>query len=62
MMCSYATWKAVAYASRQLKVHDKNYPTHDLEITAAVKYEGINCIVSMLMCITNHKSLHYVFT
>jgi len=28
--------KAVAYASRQLKVHEKNYPTHDLELAAIV--------------------------
>jgi len=26
----------VAYASRQLKVHEKNYPTHDLELAAIV--------------------------
>ena len=25
-----------AYASRQLKVHEKNYPTHDLELAAVV--------------------------
>ena len=24
--------RPVAYASRQLKVHEKNYPTHDLEL------------------------------
>jgi len=24
--------KAVAFASRQLKVHERNYPTHDLEL------------------------------
>ena len=28
--------KMVAYASRQLKVHEKNYPTHDLELVAVV--------------------------
>ncbi|MCI88580.1 putative polyprotein, partial [Trifolium medium] len=28
--------KAVAYASQQLKVHEKNYPTHDLELAAVV--------------------------
>jgi len=28
--------KVVAYASRQLKVHEKNYPTHDLELAAMV--------------------------
>ena len=28
--------KVIAYASRQLKVHEKNYPTHDLELVATV--------------------------
>ena len=28
--------RAVAYASCQLKVHEKNYPTHDLELAAIV--------------------------
>ncbi|MCH82353.1 retrotransposon protein, partial [Trifolium medium] len=28
--------QVVAYASRQLKVHEKNYPTHDLELAAVV--------------------------
>ncbi|XP_027927465.1 uncharacterized protein LOC114184353 [Vigna unguiculata] len=28
--------KAVAYVSRQLKVHERNYPTHDLELAAIV--------------------------
>ena len=28
--------KFIAYASTQLKVHDENYPTHDLEIEAVV--------------------------
>ena len=26
--------KVITYASRQLKVHEKNYPTHDLELAA----------------------------
>ncbi|GJX72044.1 retrovirus-related pol polyprotein from transposon TNT 1-94 [Tanacetum coccineum] len=29
--------KVIAYASRQLKIHEKNYTTHDLELGAAVK-------------------------
>ena len=28
--------KMIAYASRQLKSHEKNYPTHDLELAAVV--------------------------
>ena len=28
--------KVVAYASRQLNPHEKNYPTHDLELAAIV--------------------------
>ncbi|KAI3669035.1 hypothetical protein L6452_40254 [Arctium lappa] len=28
--------KVIAYASRQLKEHEKNYPTHDLELAALV--------------------------
>jgi len=28
--------KVVVYASRQLKIHERNYPTHDLELAAVV--------------------------
>ena len=28
--------KVIYYASRQLKVHEKNYPTHDLDLEAVV--------------------------
>ena len=28
--------RVVSYDSRQLKVHEKNYPTHDLELLAVV--------------------------
>ena len=28
--------QVVAYGSRQLRIHEKNYPTHDLELGAVV--------------------------
>ena len=28
--------KGIAYSSRQLKIHERNYPTHDLELAALV--------------------------
>ena len=28
--------KVIAYASRQLKTHEVNYPVHDLELTVVV--------------------------
>jgi len=28
--------KVVAYASRQLRIHERNYPTHDLELVVVV--------------------------
>nr|GEY96362.1 putative reverse transcriptase domain-containing protein [Tanacetum cinerariifolium]GEZ19910.1 putative reverse transcriptase domain-containing protein [Tanacetum cinerariifolium] len=30
--CAYAKGKVIAYISRQLKIHEKNYTTHDLEL------------------------------
>jgi hypothetical protein len=57
--------KVVAYSSRQLKVHEKNYPTHDLELAAVVHalktwihyLYGQKCDIY-----TDHKSLKYIFT
>jgi len=57
--------RVVAYASRQLKVHEANYPTHDLELAAVVHalkiwrhyLIGVPCKVY-----TDHKSLKYIFT
>ena len=53
----------VAYASRQLKPHEKNYPTHDLELAAIVfvlkiwrhYLYGEKCLIY-----TDHKSLKYL--
>ena len=57
--------KVIAYGSRQLKIHEKNYPTHDLELAAVIfalkiwrhylygdRFEGFS----------DHKSLKYLFT
>ncbi|WMV37155.1 hypothetical protein MTR67_030540 [Solanum verrucosum] len=34
--------KVIAYDSRQIKVHEKNYPTHDLELAAIEDMKGVN--------------------
>jgi hypothetical protein len=55
----------IAYASRQLRKHELNYPTHDLELAAVVHalkiwrhyIMGTKCQVY-----TDHKSLKYIFT
>ena len=57
--------KAIAYSSRQLKVHEKNYPIHDLELVVVVfalkiwrhYLYGVHVDV-----FTDHKNLQYVFT
>ena len=55
----------MAYVSRQLKPHEQNYPTHDLELVAVVfalkiwrhYLYGENYIIY-----TDHKSLKYLLT
>nr|GEZ35227.1 putative reverse transcriptase domain-containing protein [Tanacetum cinerariifolium] len=55
--------KVISYASRQLKIHEKNYTTHDLELGAVVfalkiwrpYLYGTKCTV-----FTNHKSLQHI--
>lgn len=56
--------KVVAYASRQLKDHERSYPTHDMELVAIVfaliwQYYlyGEECEVYI-----DHKSLKHLFT
>ncbi|GJR38616.1 putative nucleotidyltransferase, ribonuclease H [Tanacetum coccineum] len=57
--------KVIAYASRQLKPYEENYPTHDLELAAVVfalkiwrhYLYGETCDI-----FTDHKSLKYIFT
>ncbi|GJT72649.1 putative reverse transcriptase domain-containing protein [Tanacetum coccineum] len=55
--------KVIAYASRQLKVHEKNYTTYDLELGAVVfalkmwrhYLYGTKCVV-----FTDHRSLQHI--
>ena len=57
--------KVVAYASRQLKDYEKNYPTHDLELAAVVfvlKIWRHYLYGEKTQIYTDHKSLKYLFT
>ena len=57
--------RVIAYASRQLKKHEENYPTHYLELTEVVFSLKIwrHYLYSVpLKIFTDHKSLHYIFT
>ena len=55
--------KVVTYASRQLKPHEKNYPTHDLELAAivfALKIWRHYLYGEKFFIYTDHKSLKYL--
>ncbi|TYK28231.1 pol protein [Cucumis melo var. makuwa] len=57
--------KVVAYASRQLKSHEQNYPTHDLELATvvfALKIWRHYLYGEKIQIFTDHKSLKYFFT
>jgi hypothetical protein len=57
--------RVVAYASRQLRKHDVNYPTHDLELAAvvhALKIWRHYLMGKRCELYTDHKSLKYIFT
>ncbi|TYK21928.1 ty3-gypsy retrotransposon protein [Cucumis melo var. makuwa] len=57
--------KVVAYASRQFKSHEQNYPTHDLELAAvvfALKICRHYLYGEKIQIFTDHKSLKYFFT
>nr|KYP35245.1 Retrovirus-related Pol polyprotein from transposon 17.6 [Cajanus cajan] len=56
--------KVVAYASRQLKNHERNYPTHDLELAAvvfALKIWRHYLYGARFSVFSDHKSLKYLF-
>ena len=55
----------IAYASRQLKPYERNYPTHDLELAAiifALKIWRHYLYGEKCKIFTDHKSLQYIFT
>lgn len=55
----------IAFASRQLKIHERNYPTHDLELAAvvfALKIWRHYLYGEKFEVFTDHKSLRYIFT
>jgi hypothetical protein len=57
--------KVIAYASRQLKDHEKNYPTHDLELAAivyALKIWRHYLFQETDQIYTDHKNIKYIFT
>ena len=56
--------KVVAYASRQLRPHEVNYPTHDLELAAvvyALKIWRHYLYGTKFEVFSDHKSLKFVF-
>ena len=57
--------KVVAYASKQLKPHEQNYPTHDLELASivfALKIWRHYLYGEKCKIFTDHKSLKYFLT
>ncbi|GJZ62706.1 putative nucleotidyltransferase, ribonuclease H [Tanacetum coccineum] len=57
--------KVISYASRQLKIHEKNYTTHDLELGAvvfALKIWRHYLYGTKSVIYTDHKSLQHIFS
>ena len=57
--------KVIAYALRQLKDHERNYPTHDLELAAivfALKIWRHYLFREKVKIYTDHQSLKYIFS
>ena len=55
----------IACASRQLRKHEQNYPTHDLELAVvvhALKIWRHYVLGNRCELYTDHKSLKYIFT
>ncbi|KAL2226383.1 UNVERIFIED_CONTAM: Transposon Ty3-I Gag-Pol polyprotein, partial [Sesamum indicum] len=61
----YVHGRVIAYASRQLRPHEMNYPTHDLELAAivhALKIWRHYLYGETFQIFTDHKSLKYIPT
>lgn len=57
--------QVLAYALRQLRLHEVNYPTHDLELVAvvfALKIWTSYLYGENVQVFTDHKILKYIFT
>jgi hypothetical protein len=57
--------RVIAYTSQQLRKHEVNYPTHDLELAAvvhALKAWRHYLFGNVCNIYTDHKSLKYIFT
>jgi hypothetical protein len=57
--------RVIAYASRALRPHELNYPTHDLELAAVIQALKIwrhHLMGTRCNIYTDHKSLKYIFT
>ena len=57
--------QVIAYALRQLRKHEANYPTHDLELAVvvhALKIWRHYLLGNVCHIYTDHKSLKYIFT
>jgi hypothetical protein len=57
--------RVIAYASRQLRKHEVNYPMHDLELAAvvhALKIWRHYLLGNVCNIFTDYKSLKYIFT
>jgi hypothetical protein len=55
----------ITYASRQLRCHEEHYPTHDLELLAAVhtlKVWRHYLLGNLVHIYIDYKSLKYLFT
>ena len=57
--------RVIAYASRQLKPHEENYPTHDLELAAVIfALKNLWCYLygAKFEVFSDHQSLKYLLT